>query len=203
MAKDQCVPLKQLRLSIDSLSKAELFFIIFASELLSSSSSAVMDEISSGNDSIGLLTDYFDGAINFEWNVNLTELPNLDIKEEVIEASKPSNLCPICSNEAGKHSHYGGRGCSSCRAFFRRSVQTKGYERFTCKASQSCSIDSKSWKSCKFCRFQKCLQSGMKPSLVLNEDERKIRHEKRTGNSNWIANHRSGIRANTSDSPGN
>ncbi len=28
-------------------------------------------------------------------------------------------ICPICGQEAGRHSHYGGRGCSSCRAFFR------------------------------------------------------------------------------------
>ena len=37
-------------------------------------------------------------------------------------------LCPICGNaEAGNHLHYGGRGCSSCRAFFRRSVQNESY----------------------------------------------------------------------------
>jgi len=32
-------------------------------------------------------------------------------------------LCPVCGNEAGKHVHYGGKACTSCRAFFRRSVQ--------------------------------------------------------------------------------
>jgi hypothetical protein len=37
-----------------------------------------------------------------------------------------SSLCPICGNEAGKHVHYGGRACTSCRAFFRRSVQVFG-----------------------------------------------------------------------------
>ena len=80
--------------------------------------------------------------------------------------------------------HYEGRGCSSCRAFFRRSVQNKAYEKFLCKNKQTrlqfCNIDSKSWKSCKYCRYNKCLESGMKPSFVLNEVERKIRHEKRT-----------------------
>ena len=34
-----------------------------------------------------------------------------------------SSACPICGNEAGRHNHYGGRACTSCRAFFRRSVQ--------------------------------------------------------------------------------
>jgi len=94
-----------------------------------------------------------------------------------------SKLCPICSNEAGRHIHYGGHGCSSCRVFFRRSVQNKAFEKFVCKDPESsldhCAIDSKSWKSCKFCRYQKCLNSGMKTILVLNEEYRKIRHEKR------------------------
>ena len=31
-------------------------------------------------------------------------------------------LCPICGDTASSHMHYGGRSCTSCRAFFRRSV---------------------------------------------------------------------------------
>lgn len=34
-------------------------------------------------------------------------------------------LCHVCSEQAGKHSYYGGQVCPSCRAFFRRSVQSK------------------------------------------------------------------------------
>lgn len=34
-------------------------------------------------------------------------------------------LCHVCSEKAGKHSYYGGQVCPSCRAFFRRSVQSK------------------------------------------------------------------------------
>ena len=90
-------------------------------------------------------------------------------------------VCPICGHEAGKHSHYGGKGCASCRAFFRRSVQNKSYQNFACAKNKNCAIDSKSWKSCRYCRFQRCLDSGMKPSWVMNDEERKIRHEKRTG----------------------
>ena len=37
--------------------------------------------------------------------------------------------CPICGmGETGTHNHYGGRACTSCRAFFRRSVQTNSYK---------------------------------------------------------------------------
>ena len=34
-------------------------------------------------------------------------------------------LCHVCGGLAGKHSYYGGQVCPSCRAFFRRSVQSK------------------------------------------------------------------------------
>ena len=71
-------------------------------------------------------------------------------------------LCPICGNEAGKHVHYGGRACTSCRAFFRRSVQHDAYKKFFC-STKNCKIDSKSWRSCKWCRFEKCLASGLQP----------------------------------------
>ena len=37
-------------------------------------------------------------------------------------------------------------------------------------------VDSKSWRSCKWCRFQKCLSSGLKPSWVLDKTQRKRRH---------------------------
>ena len=46
-----------------------------------------------------------------------------------LKLSSHTAFCPICGNaEAGNHLHYGGRGCSSCRAFFRRSVQTLSYK---------------------------------------------------------------------------
>ena len=49
----------------------------------------------------------------------------IDMKPE-IHVSIP---CPICGmGETGTHNHYGGRACTSCRAFFRRSVQTNSYK---------------------------------------------------------------------------
>ena len=39
--------------------------------------------------------------------------------------SDESRLCHVCGEKAGKHSYYGGQVCPSCRAFFRRSVQSK------------------------------------------------------------------------------
>ena len=49
----------------------------------------------------------------------------IDIKPQ-LNTSMP---CPICGmGETGTHNHYGGRACTSCRAFFRRSVQTSSYK---------------------------------------------------------------------------
>ena len=42
-----------------------------------------------------------------------------------IDESANNNKCPVCHEKAGKHSYYGGRVCPSCRAFFRRAVQSK------------------------------------------------------------------------------
>ena len=61
-------------------------------------------------------------------------------------------LCYVCGEKAGKHSYYGGQVCASCRAFFRRSVQSKYYEIFQCKFDKHCAITSQTRKTCQFCR---------------------------------------------------
>ena len=67
---------------------------------------------------------------------SINENPSIQIKKEIDEDEsemKPevhvSMPCPICGmGETGTHNHYGGRACTSCRAFFRRSVQTNSYK---------------------------------------------------------------------------
>ena len=41
------------------------------------------------------------------------------------DPNAPPRLCHVCGEMAGKHSYYGGQVCPSCRAFFRRSVQSR------------------------------------------------------------------------------
>jgi hypothetical protein len=94
---------------------------------------------------------------------------------EVAEPHDEEGECLICGANAGRHIHYGGQSCYSCKAFFRRAVIDNTFKNFKC-ATKVCSIDSKSWRSCKWCRFQKCLASGLKPSWVLEKKERKRRH---------------------------
>ena len=95
--------------------------------------------------------------------------------QAVEQLDEEEGECLICGANAGRHIHYGGQSCYSCKAFFRRAVIDNTYHNFKC-TTKTCSIDSKSWRSCKWCRFQKCLASGLKPSWVLEKKERKRRH---------------------------
>jgi len=80
-------------------------------------------------------------------------------------------LCHVCGEQAGKHSYYGGQVCPSCRAFFRRSVQSKYSDIYKCTKGGRCQITLKTRKNCQFCRFQACEKAGMKRSWVLADGE--------------------------------
>ena len=119
---------------------------------------------------------------------NYISKPSETIRNNHIIETKSSmrfgTLCPVCNDgNAGRHKHYGGKACPSCRAFFRRAVENDGYKKFECaysyKTNFECEIDSKSWGSCRYCRFQKCLYAGLKTSSVLTQRQRQIRKKKR------------------------
>ena len=77
------------------------------------------------------------------------------------------NACRVCTKPTNGHKYYGGQSCHSCRAFFKRSVLSGGFTKVpSCNAATPCPIDSRSWMSCKPCRFQACLNAGMIPELV-------------------------------------
>ncbi len=74
--------------------------------------------------------------------------------------------CPGCGGRPDKHRHYGGRGCHSCRAFFRRYVlaglvggggggQQQGAACPSEGSGGRCAIIPKSKKSCRRCRFSR------------------------------------------------
>ena len=78
-------------------------------------------------------------------------------------------LCPVCGDKVSGY-HYGLLTCESCKGFFKRTVQNKKV--YTCVADRSCVIDKTQRKRCPFCRFQKCLDVGMK----LEGKSRKLFH---------------------------
>ena len=94
----------------------------------------------------------------------------VEVEVKVIDPA----ACRVCGEKAGKHNYYGGRACASCRAFFRRAVQSKYNEIFYCTKGQSCEVNLLTRRSCQFCRFQKCLSAGMRAGWVLSEVERKL-----------------------------
>ena len=68
-------------------------------------------------------------ANNVSHPSHITEEIQDDIAEIKPEKHTRSILCPICGmGETGIHNNYGGRACTSCRAFFRRSVQSNSYK---------------------------------------------------------------------------
>ena len=68
-------------------------------------------------------------------------------------------LCPVCGDKVSGY-HYGLLTCESCKGFFKRTVQNKKV--YTCVGDRSCQIDKTQRKRCPYCRFQKCLEVGMK-----------------------------------------
>ena len=74
--------------------------------------------------------------------------------------------CPICQCELGKsETHYGGICCGGCQAFFRRMTRKNRICNYACFQSFGCQL-SRGWRSCKICRYQKCIGNGMDPNLV-------------------------------------
>lgn len=110
---------------------------------------------------------------------------NSKIKEQKVspgaqQSSEGRILCRICGDSAVRHVHYGGHCCFSCKAFFRRAVnwQNKNNRNFQCKFESKCEITIKNRKTCQSCRFKKCMTTGMNPSWVLSDEQRKKRFKK-------------------------
>ena len=80
--------------------------------------------------------------------------------------------CRVCARpNASKYNHYGANFiCGSCKGFFMRATQSDLYKTFI--HGHNCVIDSKNRSSCKMCRFNKCLEVGMKINYVKTLEEK-------------------------------
>ena len=80
--------------------------------------------------------------------------------------------CRICQRaNVAKYNHYGANYiCYSCKGFFMRAVQSELYKDFI--HAGKCIINSENRRSCKKCRFEKCLEVGMKMSYVKTLEEK-------------------------------
>lgn len=132
-----------------------------------------------------------DDGSNSQTTEQITCAPGVrDLQDDIsdpalkVKQKKPNPLisdtkkCQVCMAPAAKHVHYGATTCFSCRAFFRRSVQTAQARNYICRRQGNCEISPDNRKSCQKCRLETCLKIGMKPGWVLNEDERARRFKK-------------------------
>ena len=59
------------------------------------------------------------------------------------------------------------------------SIPNSGYtvkNNVTSWGAFECRIDSRSWKSCRFCRFNKCIASGMRPGIIKSNKSNESTH---------------------------
>ncbi|KAJ3634189.1 hypothetical protein MTP99_011093 [Tenebrio molitor] len=83
--------------------------------------------------------------------------------------SGSKHLCSICGDRAsGKH--YGVYSCEGCKGFFKRTVRKD--LSYACREEKNCIIDKRQRNRCQYCRYQKCLNMGMKREAVQEERQR-------------------------------
>ncbi len=102
-------------------------------------------------------------------------------------SERRSRTCAVCHLEAETfHLNYGVSSCFSCRAFFRRAIQKGRYlgrgreNNFVCSsAGEGCVVTGVDRTSCRKCRFEACMDAGMRPEAVLVGKEKAIRFRKK------------------------
>ncbi|KFB38962.1 AGAP009400-PA-like protein [Anopheles sinensis] len=77
--------------------------------------------------------------------------------------------CPICGDKISGF-HYGIFSCESCKGFFKRTVQNR--KNYVCLRGAACPVAIATRKKCPACRFEKCLQKGMKLEAIREDRTR-------------------------------
>uniref|UniRef100_A0A8C5QG48 Retinoic acid receptor RXR n=1 Tax=Leptobrachium leishanense TaxID=445787 RepID=A0A8C5QG48_9ANUR len=121
--------------------------------------------------------------------VNLSGLHNVSSSEDVKPplgmrgipghpnggALGAKRLCAICGDRSsGKH--YGVYSCEGCKGFFKRTIRKD--LTYTCRDNKDCVVDKRQRNRCQYCRYQKCLATGMKRegmSLSVQEERQRGR----------------------------
>ena len=98
--------------------------------------------------------------------------------ENLSSSEQPSTTvyCKVCGSQATDHLHYGALVCYACRAFFRRQVIKSHL--LPCAYNDICVVTKETKDRCPYCRFQKCLQAGMKPGWVMDKQDLEQKRKK-------------------------
>ncbi|CAJ0563165.1 unnamed protein product, partial [Mesorhabditis spiculigera] len=94
-----------------------------------------------------------------------TATPSYNIRDSRPQSSgSPGEAtCAVCGDGQAKL-HYGVLACYGCKGFFRRTLT--GKYRYVCRFGNNCVVDKFQRNSCRFCRFNRCLEVGMDPKAV-------------------------------------
>eukprot|EP00095_Tigriopus_kingsejongensis_P000665 maker-scaffold1109_size62184-snap-gene-0.11 protein:Tk00665 transcript:maker-scaffold1109_size62184-snap-gene-0.11-mRNA-1 annotation:"hormone receptor-like in 96" len=103
------------------------------------------------------------------------ELPQNILKSE--EPRQAVRVCPVCGQETkyNQLKNYGAYSCFSCRAFFRRSHENCKTPDFVCRKSGNCDIHLSKRKKCRKCRYDRCVELGMRQDRILDESAKQKR----------------------------
>ncbi|KAL3318402.1 hypothetical protein Ciccas_002941 [Cichlidogyrus casuarinus] len=68
--------------------------------------------------------------------------------------------CRVCGAQSSGF-HFGAITCEGCKGFFRRTINERDTQRYTCRNGASCIVTMATRNNCKSCRYRKCLAVGM------------------------------------------
>ncbi|GMR29993.1 hypothetical protein PMAYCL1PPCAC_00188, partial [Pristionchus mayeri] len=71
---------------------------------------------------------------------------------------RPRKICRVCGDIASCN-NFNVLSCPSCKEFFRRNVHKE--DEMHCPFNGTCEVTLDSRRSCRSCRYMKCLNSGM------------------------------------------
>ncbi|CAH1796409.1 unnamed protein product [Owenia fusiformis] len=94
------------------------------------------------------------------------EFSNTNMNNDIPSSEHESQNLPYCviCGDKGSGFHYSVYSCEGCKGFFKRTVQKN--LTYKCKDNFHCVINKFTRNNCQFCRFQKCMQNGMKKEAV-------------------------------------
>ncbi|XP_018328203.1 nuclear hormone receptor FTZ-F1 beta [Agrilus planipennis] len=121
-----------------------------------------------------------DSSVQYSTHPDHEVLEETDDKTGLTHASLPpqsgisrqqliNSPCPICGDKISGF-HYGIFSCESCKGFFKRTVQNR--KNYVCLRGASCPVTVTTRKKCPACRFDKCLQCGMKLEAIREDRTR-------------------------------
>lgn len=118
-----------------------------------------------------LATSEENNNINSNSNSNSSDQPEagLPTTAGISRQQLINSPCPICSDKISGF-HYGIFSCESCKGFFKRTVQNR--KNYVCLRGAACPVTIATRKKCPACRFEKCLQKGMKLEAIREDRTR-------------------------------